>query len=261
MITTLNQRWRDRRGSYRPAGEVIRTSEYEVAPMPGDADAKSFVEQHHYSGSFPAARFRYGLHRGANLVGVAVFSQPMNNAALRPLPVDADSVELGRFVLLDGVPGNGETWFLARCFEHLKREGMDGVVSFSDPVARTDAAGTQVFGGHIGTIYQAHNAVYLGRGTARTLRILPDGSVFSDRAASKVRKRERGWRYASAQLVAHGAVPLADDENSAAWLNLWLDRLARRTKHAGNHKYVWAFSHASKRALPTSLTYPKLDMS
>ena len=63
-----------------------------------------------------------------------------------------------------------------------RARGIAGVVSFSDPLARRTAAGDVVFGGHVGTIYQAHNAAYLGRGTARTLRLLPDGAVLSARA-------------------------------------------------------------------------------
>lgn len=43
----------------------------------------------------------------------------------------------------------------------------------------TNVVGALVFGGHIGTISQAHNAVYLGRGTARTHRLLPDGTVLA----------------------------------------------------------------------------------
>lgn len=107
-----------------------------------------------------------------------------------------EAVELGRFVLLDSVPGNGETWFLGRCFEQLRTHGLFGVVSFSDPTPRTSSSGDRVFPGHVGTIYQAHNAAYLGRGTARTLRLLPDGSVFSARTAQKIRSQERGWQHA-----------------------------------------------------------------
>jgi hypothetical protein len=47
------------------------------------------------------------------------------------------------------------------------QQGVRGVVSFSDPVPRRTAAGDLVFPGHIGTIYQASNAGYLGRTTPR----------------------------------------------------------------------------------------------
>src|SRR5262245_32628487 len=219
-----NQRWRERRSSYRPSGEVIDTRRYEVAAIASDAEARAFVESHHYSGAYPAARFRLGLYRHAALVGVAVFSHPARDEVLTNVfPGDArESVELGRFVLLDDVPGNGETWFLGRCFEELRREGLRGVVSFSDPVPRTTAAGAVVFAGHVGTIYQAHNALYLGRAKSSVLRLLPDGRVFSNRAAAKIRGRERGWRYAAAQLEAFGAAPLTDTMDARAWLHDWM---------------------------------------
>src|SRR5215471_14601724 len=129
----FTQRWRNRRDLYRPAGEVICPSDYEVAAIADDTTAKAFVTRHHYSTRYVAARERVGLYRHGALVGVAVFSHPVRNAVLTNVfPGNArESVELGRFVLLDDVPGNGETWFLARCFELLRREGYRGVVSFS----------------------------------------------------------------------------------------------------------------------------------
>src|SRR5438552_2785809 len=183
----FNQRWRLGFASYRPPDEPIRTAEYDVTELSEDTAAKAFVREQHYSGSYPAARWRFGLFRRGVLQGVAVFSHPCNDRVLTSVfPGRAtDSVELGRFVLLDEVPGNGESWMLGRCFRLLRREGLAGVVAFSDPCRRLNRDGVPVFGGHVGTIYQAHNGVYLGRGTPRTLTLLPDGSVLSDRAPQK----------------------------------------------------------------------------
>ena len=256
-----NQRWLFGRDFYRPAGEVIDPRRYEVAAISEDRVAKAFVLSHHYSGSFPAARFRFGIYRGKLLVGVAVFSQPVRNEVLTgPFPMlePAEAVELGRFVLLDSVPGNGETWFLARAFDLLRVQGLLGVVSFSDPQPRTCADGRVVFPGHIGTIYQAHNGRYLGRGTARTLRLLPDGTVFSARAASKVRQLERGWKYSAAILESHGAVPLdVGHEDPAAWLRRWTTTLTRPLRHPGNHRYVWGLNRRVTRHLADSQVFPK----
>jgi hypothetical protein len=258
----FNQRWRERRSSYRPAAEPICASEYDVAEIADDTTARVFVTTHHYSQTYPAARFRFGLYRRSELMGVAVFSHPCSDAVLTnvfQLPA-LTAIELGRFVLLDSVGGNGETWFLARCFALLRTKGIRGVVSFSDPLQRRTVAGELVHMGHVGTIYQAHNGVYLGRGTARTLRLLPDGRVFSDRAAQKIRQGERGWRYAAAQLEAFGAspVPIDDAEARAHWLTSTVSALTTKLRHRGNHKYAWPLDSAIRREMPASLPYPKI---
>jgi hypothetical protein len=182
-----NQRWRDGRSVFRRPDGQLRTRAYEVAEV-GDGVAKAFVQRHHYLKSYPAARFRFGLYRRDVLVGVAVFSHPTNDRALTNVfgGFARESVELGRFVLLDAVPYNGETWFLARCLRVLRKIGLRGVVSFSDPVPRRTADGRVICPGHIGTVYQAGNAAYLGRGSPTPLFLLPDGTTFSKRAISKV---------------------------------------------------------------------------
>ncbi len=260
MITDLSQRWNTRRSSYRPAGEIIRTAEYEVAALP-ERVAKAFVLEHHYSGTYPAARFRFGLWHHGVLAGTAVFSVPVNYNSLKLLPGDPrDSVELGRFVLLDTVPGNGETWFLGRCWELLRGQVV-GVVSFSDPMPRSSASGTVTHGGHVGTIDQAHNAVYLGLASPRTMYTLPDGTVLNARSLSKIRKRDRGHQYATEVLERHGATPLRETDDARAWLRHWLPIVTRAYRHAGNHKYIWALDKAAKRRLPASLPYPKIGLA
>lgn len=266
MITNVVQRWRDRRGTYRPAGEVINPAHYEVAPLP-EREAKAFVIQHHYSGSFPSARRCFGLFWGGLLVGVAVFSYPVNDRVITSvLPGKAiESVELGRLVLLDRVPGNGESWFVARCFELLRKESFIGVVSFSDPVKRMSLAGKTITPGHCGLVYQALNGVFLGRGKARTLRLLPDGTVFSERAISKIRSGERGMEYASTQLVRAGATPIhiesASEEERRAWLRKAVNDVTRPLPHPGNYRYVWTLQKRDRRHLPPSQPYPKLILA
>lgn len=249
----MNQRWRNRLATFRHPDEIIEPRRYDVAPIDSDATAKRFVETHHYSRSYPAARFRFGLYEAGELVGVAVFSIPCSAAVLTKYFGGAatESVELGRFVLLDRVPGNGETWFLGRCFRLLRDEGLRGVLSFSDPTPRRTAAGAVLFPGHVGTIYRAHNGVQLGRSTARTLRLLPDGRVFSDRAISKIRSGDRGWRYAAGQLCEFGAPP--PPQNSPHERHRWLTRalaeITRTLRHPGNLRFAWGFSRGMRRDL------------
>jgi len=254
------QRWRDRRDSYRPAGEPIRTSLYEVARITTDTEPREFVERHHYEGSYPAALDRFGLYRGTELVGVAVLSQPASQAALEaalPFPGERRA-ELGRFVLLDDVPANGESWFLAQCFDLARRAGFAAVVAHSDPEARTTTAGDLVFPGHIGTIYQATNAVYVGRTPARTRRMLADGHVFSDRKWSKLRARERGHEAAVRDLVRLGVAPPHGDWE--AWVLDAVRSVSTPFRHRGNHRYLWALDRRLRRRLPAAQPYPKFSL-
>lgn len=255
----LAQRWRDGRASYRPAAEVVDTSRLDCAPIARDRDARAFVESHHYSHSYPAARRRFALLQDGLTVGVAVFSQPMHAGVFAPFAAPAaECLELGRFVLLDAVGANAETWFLARCFASLRREGFGGVIAMSDPVARTAADGSPTFRGHVGTIYQASNAHYLGRATARSLHLLPDGTTLSARTISKIRSQDRGRAYAERQLIDAGAPPRLPTEDPCAWLARVLPLITRRLRHEGNHRYGWALHRrAWAAASPAKLAYPK----
>jgi hypothetical protein len=227
--------------THRPPGEPFVPARYAVDVL-REREARAFVEREHYAGSFPAARFSVGLHVGgglsSTLAGVAVFAVPMQAKVItKHLGVAAnDGVELSRFVLLDEVPGNGESWFLARALRQLRQAlAVRGVVSFTDPVERRDAAGTLCKRGHRGTIYRASNFAYAGVGTPRTLALMPDGRVFSDRAASKVRRGEVGIDYALRQLAAAGAPRRCLGEEGSAYLaRLRREGFFRSVRHPGN---------------------------
>jgi hypothetical protein len=259
MITDVVQRWREHRASYRPKGETINTRDYEVAAIDDDRTAKSFIAAHHYEGTYPAARFRFGLyHRGGELRGVAVYSVPVRAAVLARFQ-GAPAVELGRFVLLDKVAGNGETRFISQAHRCLRRLGIAGVVSFSDPVPRDNLGGRVVFPGHIGGIYQAASAIYTGRSKAEWKRLLPDGRIIHNRALAKIRKREKGYQPIVARLVAFGAEPLDELEDASAWLLRELPKVTRRFKHGGNHRYIFPIDNALRRIIPAE-SYPKFTM-
>lgn len=250
MKTTTGQRWMNGRDSYRPA-DVIDPREYEVVPLDGNGSdnlAKAFVGQHHYSGTFPAARERVALYHTptATLRGCAVFSHPAAEAVLADLPCDRlEGVELGRFVLTPDVPGNGETWFLKRCRKILRSRGYKVLLSHSDPVRRRKLDGTLVLPGHVGFIYQADNAVYAGR-SKETLHVLkPNGTIFSPRSMTKIRKAESGFFRNIRELVDIGArtptsLELETRDGRRAWMWEAIEKTCRRLDHGGNHRYLWA---------------------
>ena len=223
----LTQRWKDRRDVYRVRGEAFYPGDYGVELITGDKMAREFVVKHHYSGSYPAARCRVGLFRrpagwfGPVLVGVAVFSVPMSEHVIPKWLKVAPKlgVELGRFVLEEDVPFNGETWFLRRAVEAMREElkDVEGIVSFSDPVPRRNGAGVVVMPGHVGTIYQAKNAIYRGR-TNPVLHYQGESGQFaSPRILSKIRTEQQGWAYASRELISLGVAPREPGERPGAW--------------------------------------------
>lgn len=273
VTRTSAQRWRDRR-SCLVRDDLFDPQRHEVFEIP-EALAKAFVVRHHYSSAYPAAVVRVGLHECLDdgsriLVGVAVFGIPVQRKVLElfcDLEPYRESLELSRFVLLDHVPANAESWFLARAFSLVLQRGVRGVVSFADPMPRHTAHGGIVMPGHVGTIYQATNATYTGRATARTLTLLPDGTVLNDRAAQKIRRQERGARYVHDRLVLLGAAPWKAGTPHAQWLSGALSDIgARRVRHLGNHRFAFSLGHNSRQRRAVHLrfaprAYPKtLDL-
>lgn len=239
------------------------------ADVVSEETARDFVVREHYSRSYPAAVFRVGLFGpGAKLEGVAVFSVPMNRHVVPAYTrVEAkEGVELGRFVLLDRAPRNSETFLLGEAFRLLRRERpkLKAVVSYSDPVARRDRDGAILTPGHVGIIYQAHNGRYMGRGSARTLQVGPDGRVLSERTISKIRLGESGWESAQRMLQGMGAPAREFGEDGASWVKRVLaSGMFNAVRHPGNHVYAWAVARGPRRReleknFRPGLPYPKL---
>ena len=263
----FGQRWLNRRDSYRHS-DNINPADYEVAPIDGDGSdtiAKAFVREHHYSGTYPAARERIGLYfrKTGKLVGIAVFSHPPSEDVLGKLPCDRlEGVELGRFVLLPSVPGNGETWFLARCHEILRPRGYRVLISHSDPVRRRKLDGTLVLPGHVGFIYQAGSMVYGGR-SKRQLHVLkPDGTVFSPRSMTKIRLAESGYFRSIRELVDIGArAPTATEletrNGRRDWMWRSIEATCRRLEHGGNFRYLFALDkRLSRKVADLGVSHP-----
>ena len=256
MIISATQR----KTRFIVSDDRFHAAEYEVAPL-AEKTAKEFVTANHYAASYPSARRRFGLFWFGQLVGAAIFSHPVNNAVLTNAfdCTATEAVELGRFVLLDEVPFNAESWFFTRCKELLKKEGFAGIVSFSDDAVRTDLNGRIVFKGHLGIIYQATSAGYVGRGSKSRSLILPDGLILSPRAISKVRGDESGADYVCRRLIKFAASPMPV---AAGQRKLWFEHelklQTRIFRHPGCHKYLWKLDRRVK-IKNRILAYPRIS--
>lgn len=267
MRVKATQRWLFGDEYFRPADEPVRARDWEVVRVTKDAEAKAFVEAHHYSGKFVAARERFSLvHLPTQRVGgFAIYDVPAQPRCLDVLPGEAQGkLHFGRMVCLPWVPGMGESLLIGGSMRQLARRGYTGVVSFADPAPRTRADGTIIHPGHVGIIYQATNGRLVGRSKPDTIWLLPDGTQLHRRARSKVRRLEQGWRYVVAELVAAGAPQLQVEDESeasqakaAAWLDEVMKALCRPLPHPGNWKYVWGLDRSSRRHLEkTTLALP-----
>lgn len=255
------QRWRNGRERYRPAGECIDPSRYGIEVL-SERVARTFVETQHYARSYPAGRLACGLmetngHGQHRLVGVAVFSVPMSNAIIPKYtgqPASA-GVEIGRLVLLDEVPGNGESHFLGLAFRLLRQElpEIHSVIAYSDPVPRILENGLVLKPGHCGMIYKAHNGVYVGRGSSRTLVLARDGRVLSARTISKLRNDERGATGAYRQMLSMGAPKRRLGEPSDVYVRRAIENGPFTcARHAGNYCYAWPIgSRMARRRIVT----------
>lgn len=245
------QRWNQRQASWRHVSDGgFDQRHYDVAPV-DELVARTYVTQHHYSASYPAASQRYGLFERGDLRGVAVLSIPVRSEVLTGVFPDlvpyTESLELGRLVLADAVPANAESWMLARVFEQAADAGISGIVSFSDPMPRA-TSGRIIMPGHVGIIYQSSNALYLGRGRARWITLLPDGTVLNDRAVAKIKAQDQGHEYVERKLVAFGARAPRACEDPSAWLAEALETIGtRRVKHRGNHRYSFCLGGPAER--------------
>ncbi len=277
-----SQRWLDGRDSFRPSRERIRPEEFAVEPL-DRMSAKRFVERHHYSHTFvyELKNGSFGLwhKKGLNparLVGVASFSTPSNpGSIMRWAGLDdfRTGAELGRFVLLDEVAGNGESYFLARALRGLKQEHPElrVILSYSDPVPRRNLdTGALTFCGHLGCIYKATNAFYAGRASPKTLLLGRAGEAIPNRILTKLRNGEDGAEYAQDRLERVSGIRRHASESAPEFIERALNAPAiRRTRHPGNHLYLFPLAEnrrdkaailkfpAIRQLIERALPYPK----
>lgn len=131
----------------KPAGPVFdrawRTS-CVVAPI-NKNQIGSLINQH-YLHEWPRdIQLAFGLKRRGKLIGVITYSTVTGETRQRFGP---DTWELSRLVVIDRVPTNAESFFIARTIKYIQQHypSLKRLVSFADPKH-----------GHRGTVYRASN--------------------------------------------------------------------------------------------------------
>lgn len=272
-------RWYKRK-LYQAVPGTFHKNEYElILPESMSLEAaRDFVKTHHYlKGLGENIRFVYGMwHKPTKqLVGVAAFGSPPYVHVLPssfPHLEDITQVgsELTRLVLLQGVPQNGESWFVGAALKDMReRQDQRAVISFSDPKV-----------GHAGGIYKSLEAGYTGTSRARKGWVyLDDGTPVTENDKSKLmaacpihrasyRKRlsrlqrqglpEKeikrrlkgqcgsgksisGWEKAIKRFEEHGAPPYRKGTCLGEWRDTVLPLIAAESEMPGKHRYLWEF--------------------
>ncbi|MTJ93909.1 MAG: hypothetical protein F8N36_13785 [Desulfovibrio sp.] len=223
---------------------------------------KPFVVEHHYAHTWPSSVLAVGLWCGSELVGVANFGNPANEAVIPHWTGygPRDGLELNRFTLLPSVGYGGESWFIRRAMAvvHQSRS-IKAVISYADPVQRRSVHGEIIAPGHIGTIYQASGAVFCGRGAERVKWLAPNGTIVDGRALSKISTQECGHDYAERYLVGLCGEERRFGEDPRDYLAR-VAPLFKRFKHKGCLVYLLPMDRVVRRELRRrhpSLPYPK----
>ncbi len=191
---------------------------------------KEFVKKHHYSHGIHNGPMCYGLLQGNALVGVLAFATPCSEnvcASVFGVEMKRSVTELHRLVLLDEIPKNTESWFIARVLRLFKKErpNYNAVLSFADATQN-----------HIGTIYQATNAIYTG--------MSGKAIFFVDESGRLRHPRQNGINISLNEAITRGWKP---------------------TKREGKHRYLYLLPNDKKhkkllqeKLLLPSLSYPKM---
>jgi len=121
------------------------------------SDVKEFARRYHYTGSGGNVNARWGLWHGAVLHGVIAYNL-LSPRACEAIMVDAKVRNLwhmARLILSEESPRNSESRLIGGSLRAIEREYPDvwAVITYAD-----------IAHNHVGTVYQATNALYTGLG-------------------------------------------------------------------------------------------------
>jgi hypothetical protein len=195
-----------------------------VGPV-GTSDVQEFARRYHYTGiaNRNTSLWRWGLWHGPVLHGVVSYNRPTRSVCESVFgPENHEHVwHMGRLVLSDDSPRNSESRLIGGSLQAIS--AAHGNVWAVLTYAASDA-------GHIGTVYQATNAIYTGTGG--------DSYYFVDR---------EGCRHST---YIRGSLMTVERAAERGW-----------TRHRGGvkHRYVYILgSKTQRRQRRALLRYPVL---
>lgn len=184
----------------------------------GGDNVVEYIRNNHYSGTCNPISNKWGLYheKTDTLVGGIVFANPISEQVRKFIAGEGSKkqvTELHRLYTDDRCGKNVESWFISRALKRLKKKKPKYrfVVSFADERQN-----------HVGTVYQATNAVYTGTtsetdGDHKFYRD-GDGNLKSKRQAGEnitmEMAEERGWEIVERGAKHRYVFPLPDPYES-----------------------------------------------
>lgn len=129
---------------------------YDIFPITNKL-ANEVQIQNHYLHTKASCREAFGLFFNDELVGVILYGNPTAPTTQSLCTIPCNIMEITRLWIADTTPKNAESYFIGRT---LKQVSGEVVVAFADPEY-----------GHIGTVYQAANFIFLGQ-SSRAGRVI-----------------------------------------------------------------------------------------
>ena len=222
--------------------EYTDISKLSVRPI-SKSVAKDIIIKNHYSGIWTKVSYCLGLYIEDNshsffsstdkLIGVATYGDPIgrhSGQSISELLDRKEVLELTRLFVFDGYGCNIESWFVGQTFKWLKTHAkhIKGLISYSDPKA-----------GHLGTVYQSTNWVYLGN------RIRPNDSWLFKFA-------ENGeWQHGRTIFPYYGT-------NNPTKIQKVIGKTFWIKKEPRKHRYIYILDKSKKSRILKSLKYPSL---
>jgi hypothetical protein len=162
-------------GDGRGSTPTAALHDLEVRPIPLTL-ARTMVEKHHYLHSLPGGtRLAFGVFVESRLLGaITLGAGPFNAPSLVARATSDDYLTLTRLWLSDDLLPNSESRCIGTVLRLLRKHtSISFLLSYADPSQ-----------GHLGTIYQATNWLYIGMSEPMPLYDLGDGKARHSRSVS-----------------------------------------------------------------------------
>ena len=168
--------------------EPIRVRDTVVGPA-STADVAEFCRRYHYTNTGGNMTWRWGLWHGVTMLGVVAYNLPTRPACEAVFGAEHyDRVwHMGRLSLADIAPPNSESRLIGGSLRAIEEfhPNVWAVLTY----AATDV-------GHVGYVYQATNALYVGMSAPSHFYIDQAGARRPPKQGLNVsmeKARERGW--------------------------------------------------------------------